>query len=202
MWGGLTLVGLGEQRSRSGRWSDYIHVPLQRLVIRSSLTGLVARRRVRISGVGRMAGPLLAAAVLFAGCYTGPGVDHYAAILDELAVPGGWNLVRTEVRAPDAEISCDPFFGGSCPSVTRFYLAEGEPLALYEAAQGAVTAAGFRIDRELIASCDGSPTGPSCSFESMRDQDQIRISIFRSAGDAGLDNVPASAAAIVLTAER
>jgi hypothetical protein len=48
------------------------------------------------------------AAVVVAGCYTGPGIDHFASVLDELVLPATWEVATTEVAGPDEEETCDP----------------------------------------------------------------------------------------------
>jgi hypothetical protein len=88
---------------------------------------------------------LLAAALLVSACYTGSGADRMAAILDELAFPNGWELVKTEVRAPDGDIHCQPGAGvADCPSVIRRYLVDAAPADVFAEAKPMVEAAVLR----------------------------------------------------------
>jgi hypothetical protein len=135
-------------------------------------------------------------------CYTGPDANHFAAVLDDLLVPAEWHLTKTEIRAPDGGVRCDPVVVPSCPAVTKIYLVVAEPLAAFLVAERMVSDAGFIVERELIPTCDGPPTGPSCSFESKRDADRVRVTVYQSTHDAGLDNAPAGRIAVLVTAER
>jgi hypothetical protein len=141
-------------------------------------------------------------ALLSSACYTGPDAKHFAAVLDDLAVPGEWDLTKSEIRAPDGDVRCDPVAVSSCPAVTKTYLVEAEPLAAFQVAERMVSDAGFNVGREFIPTCDGPPTGPSCSFESKRDADRVRVTVYRSTHDAGLDNAPPGRIAVLVSAER
>lgn len=131
---------------------------------------------------------LLASALLVGACYTGPSIDHFAGVLDELTVSADWELVKTETRGPDGDFECDPNVVASCPAVTRWYVVDGEASAAFKDAKAMVGAAGFEVDRELIPACDGSSSGPACSFFSSRDDDRVLVTVFRSTSDAGLDD--------------
>ncbi len=121
---------------------------------------------------------LAVASVVIVTACTGPGPAHFAAILDELTIPSGWELARTQVRGPDGDQNCDPLVNAGCPGVVRYYLADGQPVDVYRSARDAVIEAGFAIDREFDPeACDAPPSAPACGFFASRDADRIRINV-------------------------
>lgn len=60
-------------------------------------------------------GLALASALVLAGCYLGPGPEHYVAIVKELDVPAGWQLAKSNVFGPDEDEPCEPFTSLTCP---------------------------------------------------------------------------------------
>jgi hypothetical protein len=151
------------------------------------------------------------AAVVVAGCYTGPGIDHFASVLDELVLPATWAVATTEVAGPDEEETCDPIVTVQCPRVTHVHVTEGDPSLLFEpgqviealhAAEGTVREAGFEIDREFLPEGDGQPSGPLCSFEASRDSDSILVTIDWAVHVVGLEDAPEGALAVRIMASR
>jgi len=147
-------------------------------------------------------GLVLASALALAGCYTGPGPEHFVAIVDELDVPAGWEWAKSEVRGPDEDDPCDPYFSITCPSAIRSFLVNSDTADAYAQAKDVVSAAGFAITEELLPDCTGAPSGSACSFFASRDGDQLTVSVYHSGADAGLgDGVP-GVAAVWITAHR
>jgi hypothetical protein len=149
-----------------------------------------------------MVGLVIGASLLAGACYTGTGVEHYAAVLDEFAYPVGWELVKTEPRGPGEESDCDPVITNGCPAVARWYLVDGDAAAALRAAQRVVEGANFEVDRVIHPDCDGTSSAPACVLFSKRDADRVRVAVFRSAQGAGLDNMPVGRSAVMITAER
>jgi hypothetical protein len=145
---------------------------------------------------------LLAGALFIAGCYTGPGADHYLAILEELSVPAGWEAAETSVRGPGEADSCDPKFTTACPVARRVYLVDADRLAARQQAEKVVTAAGFAFeDPERDSDCSsGSAGGRACDFFARRGSDRIAVRVFDSSADAGLDAGQPGLAAVIVTA--
>lgn len=152
--------------------------------------------RPRNHAVSARAFTLLLAAVFVAACYTGPGTDHYAAILDELAIPDSWALVKSETRGPDGDSDCGAMTAPSCPAATKTYISEGDPLSAFAAAEELVKASGFTISQEFDADCEGPPQGAACVFTSSRGDDRVLVSVFRSVKDAGLSDAPSDGTTI------
>ena len=143
---------------------------------------------------------LLLTAVFVVGCYTGPGVDHYAAILDELAIPDSWDLIKSETRGPDGDTECGAVTAPSCPAATRTYISEGDPLSAFAAAEELVESSGFTVSQEFDADCEGPPQGAACVFTSSRGDDRVLVSVFRSVTDAGLSDAPSDGTTIHVVA--
>lgn len=128
----------------------------------------------------------VAAAVLVVACVGGPGPDHYAAALDRLAIPPDWDLAKTEVRAPDAEIPCDPSVNAGCPAAVRYYLVDTTAIEAYRMAKQAVTNAGYETRREFDAeACDAPPSAPACAFFAAKDAVQVIVNIYDKGTDDG-----------------
>lgn len=127
---------------------------------------------VEVASVVRgIVGLALAAVLALAGCYTAPTADHFAAIVDELRVPAGWQSVETVVHGPDEDEPCDPFFTITCPGAMRSFLVDGDPADAYAQAKEVVTAAGFAITEEFREDCTGASGESACNFFSSRDGD-------------------------------
>jgi hypothetical protein len=143
----------------------------------------------------------MAAGLLVAGCYTGPSADHFVAVLDELNVPGGWQIAQTIVRGPDEAETCDPFLSNECPAAIRTYLTDGDIDVAYAQAAAVIAEAGFAITDEATAGCaSGSSSGPTCAFFADRGDDQVYLRVFSSPGEAGLEVSVPDAAAVVIHA--
>lgn len=135
------------------------------------------------------------------GCYTGPGVDHFAAVLDELAPPADWKLVDTRRLGPDEPEAC-PVTSTECPAVTYGYLAGTDPAAAVAAAKAMVTGAGFSVVEELGPACDGQPPVPACSFISVRGADAVRVSVHASGHYLEIEDIPPDRNVVMVTARR
>ena len=100
---------------------------------------------------------------------------HYADLFDEFALPGSWELVHVEIKAPGVDW-CVPGIG-VCPSVTRYYLADADPANAFETMRQVVTEAGFQQDNGLGGGCrqDGSTT--TCVLPARRGADHLWIVI-------------------------
>lgn len=148
-------------------------------------------------------GLALASALVLAACYTGPGPEHFVAIVEEPDVPAGWQLAKSNVFGPDEDDPCDPFFSITCPGAGRFFLVDGDAADAYAQAKDVVTAAGFAITEEFKKrDCTGAPSGSACSFFASRDGDQLTVSVFHSAADVGLEGGVPGGALVVITAHR
>lgn len=145
---------------------------------------------------------MLAATLAFGGCYSGPNASHFLAILDELHAPAGWEAVRDELRGPDQEKSCDPVVTKAmCPGASRAFVVAADPRSAYVETKAVVEAAGFAVTEEFGPLCDQT-SGPACQFFALRDDERVRISVFRSPADAGLASAVSGVSAVVITAER
>jgi hypothetical protein len=143
---------------------------------------------------------LLPAALL--GCGH-PDAAHYAALLDGLQVPGGWELIRTITKSDSGgDIGCTQFATPDCPSVVRYYLAPADSAGpIYAQGKDILAAAGFAIDREFFPACDAPRSGPACAGFSKRDGDFADVAVFRPGEDAGsIVAAHEGAAIVVLTA--
>jgi hypothetical protein len=145
---------------------------------------------------------ILLPAVLLLGCGR-PNAAHYAALLDGLRIPAGWELTRTITKAPSGgDIDCTPFATPDCPSVARYYLVAANAAGpIYAQGRDILTAAGFTIGREFFPACDAPRSGPACSGLARRDGDNADVAVFRP-GDEAASVVAAdpAAAIVVLTA--
>lgn len=145
---------------------------------------------------------VLASAVVFAGCYTGPGVDHYVGILETLEIPADWELVATQRRGPGEDFTCDPLMTSSCPGADRWFALKGDVSAALLAARQVVEAAGFTVDDVLYPACDAPPSAPACTLLASKDADRISMSIGPPGRNTGLDNPPDVDVIIRITAQR
>src|SRR5678815_2612861 len=93
-------------------------------------------------------------AVLVGGCSNGPSASHYAAVLDELIIPAGWELADTVVSELGGKVPCENIFG-SCPAVFRYYLVSGRSAAAFLEIKEMVTDAGFELTEVLEPGCPG-----------------------------------------------
>jgi hypothetical protein len=129
---------------------------------------------------------ILAVAVTVAACYTGPDASHFAAILDALTAPPQWELVKSEVRGPDGDVRCNPGIGVSnCPSASKEFLVDAEPLEAYREAKATVEGGGFRISDEFTPACDGRD-GADCAFVAIRGEDRVRVHVYASSEAIGI----------------
>jgi hypothetical protein len=144
---------------------------------------------------------LFLVAVVVVAC--GPDAAHYEAVLDELHVPDAWQLARTTVEAPGADIDCTPLWGtGACQSVARYYLVAAKPVDAYPGAKQMLSAAGFVLDYDSGPACDLTPGGPACELSGVRASDAIRISINNSGeGASGLGIAEQDRIVVEVTAE-
>jgi hypothetical protein len=113
------------------------------------------------------------------GCASGPGASHYAAVLDELRIPAGWELAHTTVSEPGAKVPCEPIMG-SCPAVFRYYVVRGQPGAAYLPIKQTVTDAGFRFEEEVEPGCNGleGDDRKACFLVAVRGPDLLYIQVF------------------------
>lgn len=110
-------------------------------------------------------------------------VARYQAVLDDFAVPDGWELALTKSVTPDTTPNCGGLFG-DCPRAYRYYLAPGAGADIYAAAKAMVTNAGFELDQEIRPTCDGDPPRtPACGIIASRDSDLLQVSVFNAGED-------------------
>jgi 8-oxo-dGTP pyrophosphatase MutT (NUDIX family) len=152
--------------------------------------------------VKAIVGLVLASLVVLAGCYTGPGVDHYVGVLDTLDVPADWEVVATQRRGPGEEFDCDPLMNSTCPGADRWYALGGDVTAALEAARELVEAAGFIVDEVIYPACDGPPSGSACTLYASKNADKISASILPPGRNTGLDSPPDADVLIRITAQR
>lgn len=126
----------------------------------------------------------LAAAVVFSSCVGGRDLSHYVALIDELSVPANWELVRETISEPGGENGCSRLNPG-CPSITRVYLADEKPVAVFPIAQEILTSADLEIEQAIAPTCDAPPSGAACFVVGGRDSDSVRISIFNPGAEQG-----------------
>jgi hypothetical protein len=151
------------------------------------------RRRIRsrLAGAARVA--FLGLVVIGCG---GPGVSHYAAVLDEV-VPAGWELAEESVGAPVVFDNCMPLVP-ECPSVDRYYLVSGAPVDAYLGAKEALSDAGFVLDQDSGPECDGTPGGPMCFLGGDRGHDSVHVSIYPPGSDVDLEDPPPDRTILVI----
>jgi hypothetical protein len=147
-------------------------------------------------------GLVLASAVVFAGCYSGPGVDHYVGVLDTLDIPADWEFVATERRGPGEEFTCEPLLTSTCPGAARWYALSGDLTDALEAARQMVEASGFRVDDVDYPACDAPPSGSACTLYASREADRISLSIAPPGRTYGVDDLPEADVIIRITAQR
>jgi hypothetical protein len=118
-------------------------------------------------------------AVFLVGCASGPDASHYAAVLDELRVPPGWELAHTTVSEPGAKVPCEPIMG-SCPAVFRYFVVGGQPAQAYLPVKQMVTDAGFRLEEEVEPGCNGleGDDRKACFLVAVRGPDLLYIQVF------------------------
>ena len=127
-------------------------------------------------------GLLIAASIVVAGCYTGPGVDHYSAVLDGVTIPSDWQLVKTVLRGPGQDEQCEPATSSECPASIRYYVASDDPLHELRLAEDFATKAGFEVSQRMSPGCD-LPTSFACAFVSARADDSLLVTIYRAPSD-------------------
>ncbi len=133
---------------------------------------------------------VIVVAMVVAGCFAGPGADHYAAVLDKLGIPADWELVRAAAREPGGEFECDTFINPDCPSVIRYYLAPGMAVEAFPTVKRILIDAGFTVDQEVIPACDARPSSPACFMTGSSAGDRVYVSLFNPGYDVeglGLD---------------
>ena len=119
-------------------------------------------------------------------------VARYQAVLDDFAVPDGWELMLTRSVTPDSTPSCGGLFG-ECPRAIRYYLASGAGADIYAAAKARVTSAGFELDLEIRPTCDADPPRtPACGITASRESDLLQVDIYNAGEDP--DNFGVTAA--------
>ena len=122
-------------------------------------------------------------AVLVVAC-SGPNAAHYEAVLDELSIPAGWELVHTTVRAPGGEIDCAPILTSYCPSVARYYLVDaGAAIDAYRKAKQLLIDAGSEIQDEFLPTCDTSTSGAACTVVAALDSDIVEVAVHNPGDD-------------------
>ena len=149
--------------------------------------------------------PILAVAValLVMACAGGPGPSHYAAVLDELAIPSDWELAKTEVRGPDGDVRCDPLVNAGCPAVVRYYLVDAAPIEVYVIAKKTVIDAGYEIQREFDSeACDAPPNAPACALFAAKEADQIIVNIYNMGQDDDTGVAQANRVTVRMTADK
>jgi hypothetical protein len=97
--------------------------------------------------------------------------------MDSIVFPPSWETARTVVKS--GESGCpiaiaDPY----CPSVTRYFVVDGDLPSLLEAAKGAIVAQGFGDVQELTPTCDRETTGALCSLDAAKGDIQIEIDLY------------------------
>lgn len=129
---------------------------------------------------------VVAVVLLVAGC-GGAETSHYSALLDELHLPAGWQLVHTTLKrsgGPDTridpsrsqdDIACDI---GYCPSVARYYLVEGRPADSYPEVRQSATDAGYQIKQETGPKCDLPPEGAACGLDATKGADELQVTLY------------------------
>ncbi len=141
--------------------------------------------------------------ILVAGCYAGPEPAHFAAVLDELSVPAGWQLVYTTIREPGGERECDPSVQPDCASVTRFFLVDGEPVDAFPGAKQMLVDAGFEVEEEVAPACDLRPKGIACWLRAFLEGDRVTVFLFTPGFEAeGLGLAQAGQSLIMVAADR
>ena len=155
-----------------------------------------------MSAVSGIVGLVFASAVVFAGCYGGPGVDHYVGVLDSLAIPADWELVETVRRGPGEDFACEPLVTSTCPGAARWYALGGDVTAALVAARQMVEDSGYRVDDVDYPACDAPPSGSACTLFASRDADRVSMSIYPPGQTTGLDNPPELDVVIRITAQR
>lgn len=120
----------------------------------------------------RLAVAALLVALLATLVYScGPDTSHYEAVLDQLHIPGGWDLVHTSTTG---RFDCP--LAGACPSVARYYLTSGQPIDAYAPARQMLLDAGFQIDIEDAKPCQ-QVGGPACLVSAVKESDWVQVMV-------------------------
>jgi hypothetical protein len=139
-----------------------------------------------LTGAGRRVIIVLVVTATVLGCVSGPDLSHYVEIIDKIPIPQGWQLVHTQNADPAVDDGCSRLFP-SCPSVMRWYLADGEPSDLYPPSKQLLRDAGFSIRQEIAPDCDTPPSAAACGLVADAGEDVVRINLFNAGEDpAGL----------------
>jgi len=80
--------------------------------------------------------------------------SRYVASLDRLAFSPRWHLVRSEVKAPGADVGCLPIANLYCPSATRYYRVDStNRMDIHAEVKQVVLAGGMQVEEEYLAAC-------------------------------------------------
>lgn len=113
-------------------------------------------------------------------CAGGPSASHYAAVLDELSIPAGWELARTVVSEPGGTVPCETILG-SCPAALRYYLVSGQPAGGFSEIKQMVIDAGFELAEVLEPGCPGlrGDDRLACYLIAVRGADLLHIHVYK-----------------------
>jgi hypothetical protein len=145
----------------------------------------------------------VAMAIFAMACYTGPSAEHFEAVLNRLEIPDAWELVKSEVRSPDGDVQCQPGIGvASCPAVTRFYVVARSAVDALAQSKTVAADAGLETEDEFFQACDGPPSGPACSLQTVAEDARVRFTIYEPGRDLGLGLDVSDATTVLVKAER
>jgi len=126
---------------------------------------------------------LVISAALILGC-TATTATRYEGLLDELSIPASWELVHAEIVPPDGSGGCLQI-ATNCPSVSRYYLVDDQPIETYRQATRVLQTAGFVIEQEFDPECDAPPSNPACALRAVVEREFVRLSVYHVGQDSG-----------------
>lgn len=112
---------------------------------------------------------LVAVAVLMAAC--GGDAAPLQAAVDSISVPPNWQVAKSVVQGNGG---CIALATENCPSIFRYYTADGALPELFFQARDALVGAGFAITHERSPNCDPLTNGSPCSM-AIADHATVRI---------------------------
>jgi hypothetical protein len=143
------------------------------------MAGAEERRGRNLAGRGpgpaiQRSGVWLLVTILLIGACS--NARPYEAALDALNVPPTWEVAKTVV-APSTD------FCATCPTVSRYYLAEGELPVVLKQAEETIRQAGYTDVDTFDPNCDRISNGAVCSITARSDQVLLIAALYRSGDD-------------------
>lgn len=127
---------------------------------------------------------LVAVAVFMAAC--GGDAAPLQAAVDSISVPPKWLVAKSVVQGNGG---CIALATENCPSVFRYYTADGALPELFLQAKDALVGAGFVITHERSPNCDLLTNGSPCSISATKANVQLSVDFYRAGEDVDSQGV-------------